>query len=110
VNLGLQWYLSVLVSRQVQQHRSWVSQVASQRWATHAAAVKKHLAEWERGVRHRAEIQARMDANDAAMAAALVELAKVVGRAQAATLTGVDIRVVNRAYKTVRAGVVTAEA
>jgi hypothetical protein len=65
--------------------------------------VKTHLAAYERGARTIEQLRAKLAAAEMANAAPLVELAKIVGRPQAASLVGVDVRVVNRAYRTVQA-------
>lgn len=84
--------------------RRRTSQAAADRWAKHAAAVKTHVAEYERGVHTISLLRAKLARAETVNAEPLVALAKVVGRAQAAALVGVDVRVVNRAYKTVRNG------
>ena len=65
--------------------------------------MRTNLADYERGVRTIEQLRVRLAAAELANAGPLVELAKAVGRTQAAALVGVDIRVVNRAYRIVQA-------
>jgi hypothetical protein len=64
-----------------------------------AAAVKRHLADYERAAKKLDQLRARVAAAEAAIAEPLCELGKLVGRERAAKLAGVDVRIVNRAYK-----------